>query len=213
MLRRFTFSPAAIAAIRARLRGAATTFEALTAALWRARAAALRLAPEEDASLLFYYNVRAVRELGLPAGYYGNAVTVLAAPATSGELLSGSLGDAVARIREAKAAVTAASVRCAPATDLIVLRQWSDWARPNAFRVSDVRNARLRGMDYGWGQPVYRGRADTHYEVSFLYAVQDDAGGDNAVDVSFVLPRPAMDRFASEIQTLLVLPPLPQPRL
>jgi hypothetical protein len=49
-------------------------------------------------------NFRGVPELGPPAGYYGNACVPVAAVTTVGVLLDGTLGDAVALVRETKAA-------------------------------------------------------------------------------------------------------------
>ena len=56
-------------------------------------------------SLLLTCNLRSVRELGLPAGYYGSAIFIPAATTTAGKLLASPLGDAVERIQEAKASV------------------------------------------------------------------------------------------------------------
>jgi hypothetical protein len=76
--RSFTFGPSEVAAIKKRLppplRDTATTFEVLAAFLWRARTAALEVGPGEDAPLAMMANLRTNAELGLPSGYYGNAV-------------------------------------------------------------------------------------------------------------------------------------------
>jgi hypothetical protein len=45
-----------------------------------------------------------VPELGLPTGYYDNACVPVAVVTTAGALLDGTLGDAVALVRETKAA-------------------------------------------------------------------------------------------------------------
>ena len=56
VVRTFTFARRDVAAIKARLlthlHGTATTFEALTAALWRARTAARELSPREEVRLV-----------------------------------------------------------------------------------------------------------------------------------------------------------------
>ncbi|GJN19325.1 hypothetical protein PR202_gb06591 [Eleusine coracana subsp. coracana] len=210
VLRTFTFHPHEIAAIKTRLpprlRETATTFEALTAALWRARTVALDLPHDEQVSLLFYYNVRQVRELGLPKGYYGNAVVFAAALTTAGELLRAGdslLGDAVELIKSAKAAVTTGFVVRAAAADPFMSRARAN----NAFLVSDVRHAGLHAVDFGWGEPVYGGRADARHVVSFVFTAKDGCCGKNVVAMTIVLPPPAMDRFASEVNMLLTTPP------
>ncbi|KAJ1261550.1 hypothetical protein BS78_09G038200 [Paspalum vaginatum] len=221
--RTFTFSARDVAAIkehlppRLRARGtAATSFEALVAVLWRARTAALGLAPGEDVQLAIVANCRRLRALGLPDGYYGNAAVFPAAATTAGALVGGSLGDAVELVREAKAAVTAEYVRSA--VDHLVRR-----GRPavgvgsNVFIVSDNRRAGFHRVDFGWGLPVFGGVAPSAFGGTFLIAVAN-GDGEEAVAVPIMLPRPAMDRFASEIEVALTLPlgptaPAPRGRL
>ncbi|KAL6883512.1 hypothetical protein ACP4OV_010926 [Aristida adscensionis] len=204
VMRTFTFGPADIAAIKNRLpphlRETATTFEALTAALWRARTAALGLPPDEEVRLVFVANVRALRELGLPAGYYGNACVPRAALAAAGALLGGGGGGAVELVRRAKAAVTAEYVRST--ADVLVARGRPCVALAKLFLVSDNRHAGFHRVDVGWGEPVYGGPADALFVTSFLVAVKN-GGGEDAVAVPVVLPRPAMERFAVEMDVLL----------
>ncbi|RLN30661.1 hypothetical protein C2845_PM05G11980 [Panicum miliaceum] len=204
VMRTFTFGPDDVAAI---IRGippklAATTFEALTAALWRARTAALELPPDEEVRAVAIVNFRGVPKLGLPAGYYGNACVPVAALTTAGALLAGTLGDAVELVRGTKAAVTAEYVRSA--VDLLVLRGRPFVAMANLFLVSDNRHAGFHCVDLGWGEPVYGGPAATLFGVSFFVHIKKGGGdGEGSVAVMIVLPRPAMDRFASEVEALL----------
>ncbi|KAL6865330.1 hypothetical protein ACP4OV_016481 [Aristida adscensionis] len=199
VMRTFTFAPADVAAIKKRLPprlgATATAFEALTAALWRARTAALELPPEEEVRLVVIANFRGVRELGLPHGYYGNACVPPAVVVTAGELVAGTVGDAVELVRRAKAAVTAEYVRST--ADVLVLRGRPAVAMANLFVVSDNRHAGFRRVDFGWGEPAYGGPADALFVASFLVAVED------AVAVPVLLPQPAMDRLAAEVKTLL----------
>ncbi|CAN6336259.1 unnamed protein product [Urochloa humidicola] len=207
--RTFTFDHDDIAAIKRALPAnlatttTTTTFEALTAALWRARTAALDLAPDEEVRAVSIVNFRGVPGLGLPAsGYYGNACVPVAAVTTAGALLAGSLGDAVALVRGTKAAATAEYVRSA--IDLLVLRGRPLVAMANLFLASDNRHAGFHRVDFGWGRPVYGGPAATLFGVSFFVHVGSaGGGGEGAVGVMIALPRPAMDRFASEVKTLL----------
>jgi hypothetical protein len=203
-MRSFTFSAAHVTAIKKHLpphlRDTATTFEALTAFLWRARATALEIVPGEDVQLVIIANFRGFPELALPAGYYGNACVPANARATAAALRDGSIGDAVALVRQAKAAVTAEYVRST--LDVLVLRGRPCLAlQNNMFVVSDNRHAGFHRVDFGWGEPVYGGPADTIFGVGFLVAVKDRDGQD-AVAVPIVLPRPAMERFAAEVGKL-----------
>nr|CAB3463870.1 unnamed protein product [Digitaria exilis] len=222
--RAFTFTRADIAAIKQglppHLRDKATTFEALAAAIWRGRVVALDPpAGDHMMRLGFTVSVRRFPELGLPAGYYGNAVVFVMATATAGALQDGPLGDAVELVREAKALVTAEYVRSV--ANLLALRRRPS-ASPAAARgvlphrglppladiliVSDARHAGFHTVDLGWGGPVYGGTVHTHAHqpISAVFsAVKNGDGEDVMVVVPLTLTRPAMDRFASEIEMLV----------
>ncbi|CAL4910416.1 unnamed protein product [Urochloa decumbens] len=202
--RTFTFGPSEVNAIRKRLplslRDTATTFEVLTAAVWCVRTAALEFSPEEDVWLAFVCNVRGLPELGLPAGYYGNAVVSAAVLATAGALLAGSLGDAVELVRQAKATVTAEYVRST--ADMLVLRGRPCVVVSNMFVVSDNRRTGFYGVDFGWGVPVFAGPSSAMLWGSFILAVRN-GDGEHAAALPIVLPRPAMDRFALEVERLV----------
>ncbi|CAN6331356.1 unnamed protein product [Urochloa humidicola] len=203
--RTFTFGPSEVNAIRKglplSLRDTATTFEVLTAALWRARTAALELSPDEGVRLAFVCNIRGLPELGLPAGYYGNAVVPVAVLVTAEALLAGSLGDTVERVREAKAMVTVEYVQST--TDLLVLRGRPRVPMSNLFLVSDNRHTGFYSADFGWGVPVFAGLSSTiSFFGSFILAVRN-SDGENAAALPIMLPRPAMDRFALEVERLV----------
>ncbi|PWZ45619.1 Benzyl alcohol O-benzoyltransferase [Zea mays] len=225
VVRTFTFGPRDVAAIKKRLpprlRDTATSYEALTAAIWRARTAALELAPGEEVSLVVVANCRGVRGLGIPDGYYGNAVAYPVARAAAGALLALGLDNAVELVREAKAAVTAEYVRSA--VDVLARGRGCPPAlatMANVFAVSDTRHAGFHRVDLGWGVPVFGGVVTTVFGASFLVPVSG-SDGKEAVAVPIVLPRPAMDRFASEIEMTLTChaavgsaaPPPPRGRL
>ncbi|CAL4895769.1 unnamed protein product [Urochloa decumbens] len=205
-LQTFTFSPADVAALKnalpPRLRDKATTFDVLTAAAWRARTAALEVPPGEEVGLAFMANVRGLPELGLPAGYYGNACVALRARATAGALRGGSLGDAVAQVREAKAAMLTAEHVWAVAARR---RRPPVVLTANDLFVSDIRGAGFHRVDLGWGEPVYGGTAaaDLHFGASMLLPVRSIDGEEKGLALTMVLPPLAMGRFASEVDTLL----------
>ncbi|CAM0958278.1 unnamed protein product [Alopecurus aequalis] len=204
IMRSFTFTTADIAAIKKHLspllRDTATTFEILTAFLWRARTQALEVAPGEDVLLVFIVNFRGIPELSLPTGYYGNACVPMTAFANAAALGDGSIGDAVSLVREAKATVTAEYVRST--LDVLVLRGRPCLAlQNNMFVVSDNRHAGFDRVDLGWGEPVYGGPADSIFGLGFLVAVKD-LDGQDAVTVQIVLPRPAMKRFTAAVGKL-----------
>ncbi|CAN6349665.1 unnamed protein product [Urochloa humidicola] len=207
VMRTFTFTPADVGAIRRGLppglRDTATTFDVLASALWRARTAALELPPDEDARLVFVASVRGVPGLGLPAGYYGNACVPVPVVATVESLLAAAaLGGTVELVRAAKAAAATAEYVRSVAGGVLRRRTYMAMAS-NVFVVSDSRRAGFRGVDFGWGAPVYGGPATAAFGTSFLVAVRNSDGEDTAAALPIVLPRPAMERFASEVERLL----------
>ncbi|TVU31396.1 hypothetical protein EJB05_23080, partial [Eragrostis curvula] len=200
VMRTFIFSSDDVNTIKNRLpphlRNATTSFEALTAALWCTRTAALGLPPDDEVKLAIVVNFRRLPELALPAGYYGNAYMQTVSVTTAGSLVAGgSLGDAVEMVRKAKASVTAEYVLSRLGQPSVV--------HANTFVVTDHRHAGFHRVDFGWGEPVYGGIAEgAFFGVSSLVAIKN-GDGEDAVGVLMVLPQPAMDRFASEIQMLL----------
>ncbi|CAM0870734.1 unnamed protein product [Alopecurus aequalis] len=204
VLRSFTFGPSHIAAIKQLLspsfRHTTTTFEALAAFIWRARTAALEVPSGEDAVLAIIVNFRHAAELALPAGYYGNAVLPSNAVADAAELRSGSLADAVALVRLAKAAVTVEYVRST--AEELVLRGRPSLALQNTFLLSDLRRSGFHRLDFGWGDPVFGGPANTTFALSYFISIKD-GDGEDAVAVPLVLPWLAMERFAAEMDMLL----------
>ena len=87
-------------------------------------------------------------------------------------LRDGSIRDAASLVRQAKAAVTAEYVRSM--LDVLVVRGRPCLAlQNNMFVVSENRHAGFDRVDFGWGEPVYGGPADTIFGVGFLVAVKD----------------------------------------
>ncbi|CAM0150234.1 unnamed protein product [Urochloa decumbens] len=203
--RSFIFTRADIAAIKAALptdlRDKTTSFEALAAAVWRAHAAALDYLADNELRLVFVANFRRVRELGLPVGYYGNAWVLVMAVTTAGALRAGELAGAVELVREAKTALTAEYVRST--ADFLVLRGRPSMAPvANLFFLTDNRHAGFHRVDFGWGEPVYGGPVHTQPGGSVISAVRN-GDGEEVVVLPIMLPHPAMDRFASEIEMLV----------
>ncbi|CAN6340562.1 unnamed protein product [Urochloa humidicola] len=203
--RTFTFTRADIAAIKASLptdlRDKTTAFEALAAAVWRAHTVALDFPAGDELRLVFVANFRHVRELGLPAGYYGNGCVLVMAVTTAGALRAGSLAGAVELVREAKATLTAEYVRST--ADFLVLRGQPSLAMAaNILLLSDTRHAGFRRVDFGWGEPVYGGSVHMQPGVSVINAIRNGDGEDELV-APVMMVRPAMDRFASEIEMLV----------
>lgn len=203
VLRSFLFCPSDVAAMKKSLppglRDTATSFEVLAAFLWRARTTALALRPEEETRLVTVVNLRRHVALGLPAGYYGYACANPTVVMAAGALLSRPMADVVELVRETKASVTPEYARSM--ADHLVLHGRPALATANLFVLTDLRRVGFDRVDFGWGEPVYAGAGRSMLWVSSLITVSNGAGK-NVVAVPVALPRLAMERSASEIETL-----------
>uniref|UniRef100_A0A0D9V0P0 Uncharacterized protein n=1 Tax=Leersia perrieri TaxID=77586 RepID=A0A0D9V0P0_9ORYZ len=200
VLRSFVFSSTDISALKeasSSLQPLATTttFELLAAFLWRARTAALEIAPEEEVRLVTVVIFRRIAtQLGLPSGYYGNTCVYPTVVMTAGALLGCTLGEVVRLVREAKAAVTAEYVRST--ADHLVLRGRPCLCRKNHFVLTDVRRVGFDRVDFGWGEPAYGGPARAQPTVSLLVNVKGRNDAEDVVAIPISLPSTAMERFA-----------------
>ncbi|CAK9157130.1 unnamed protein product, partial [Ilex paraguariensis] len=100
--------------------GECSTFELLTAFLWRCHTITLQPEPEEEVHILCIVNARAKFDPSLPNGYYGNAFAFLVAISTAGKLCNNPLGYALQLVMKAKANVTAEYMRSV--ADLMVIK-------------------------------------------------------------------------------------------
>ncbi|KAM3371008.1 hypothetical protein ACQJBY_018390 [Aegilops geniculata] len=185
------FGPKEVAALRRHVDTAqpCTTFELLTAFLWRCRTAALGYRPWQRVRLVLRVDARGNRRCRLdppiPRGYYGNAVLRPMAEARVEDLCGRPLGHAVGLVRKAKL-VRMASAR----TDderLVASRR--------VFHVSDLtRLGQADKFNFGWARRVGGGLARIGIS-SFLMACKNEHGEDTVV-VPMLLPRHATERLA-----------------
>ncbi|GAY69424.1 hypothetical protein CUMW_271860 [Citrus unshiu] len=133
-----------------------TTFELLTACIWRCRTIALGLDPNEIVRVSFTFNIRGKRfNMQIPQGYYGNAFVFPAVCSRVDALCGSPLGYAVELVKEGKAKVSEEYIRSV--ADLMVTR-----GRPVPttmgdlyFIVSDTTRTGFEEIDFGFGkQPV-----------------------------------------------------------
>ncbi|MQM09038.1 hypothetical protein Taro_041899 [Colocasia esculenta] len=206
VLRSFFFRPRDIAALRLllppHLRSSSSTFDVLTAYLWRSRTAALGLRPGELVRLMPVVNARAKVPFLIPAGYYGNGFTFPAAVSTAGELCHNSLAYAVHLIKMAKADMTEEYAQSV--ADLMVLRGRPHFTEAaGTWFVSDLTRLKFRQVDLGWGDAVYGGTVETIGGLGSFYVAYNDG-----IVVPLRLPAAAMQRFAEEIGKMTSSRPL-----
>lgn len=210
--RSFFFGAAQMSALRSRVpphQRASSTFEVLTACLWRCRTIAIQPDPEEEVRVLCIGNARTKFNPPLPAGYYGNAFAFPVAVTRADKLCQNPLGYALELVKKAKADVTEEYMRSL--ADLMVLRGRPHFTVVRSFLVSDTTKAGFGNVDFGWGKPVYGGPAKGGVGaipgVASFYIPFRNREGENGIVVPVCLPAPAMRIFVQELDALLKDPP------
>ncbi|XP_050366612.1 benzyl alcohol O-benzoyltransferase [Argentina anserina] len=208
--RSFFFRPTEISAIRrflpAHLRKC-STFEILTATLWRCRTIALQPKdPEQEVRVLCIVNARSkIVNPPLPTGFYGNAFAFPVALTTAAKLCQNPLEYALDLVKSAKADVTEEYMRSM--ADLMVIRGRPHFTAFGTYLVSDVTRAGFGDVDFGWGKAAYGGPANAAVGpipgVASFYIPGRDCNGDDGIVVPVSLPAPAMERFVKEIDGML----------
>ncbi|XP_022148550.1 benzyl alcohol O-benzoyltransferase-like [Momordica charantia] len=186
-----------------------STFDLITACLWRTRTIALQANPDDEMRLLCIVNLRS-KIINLPSGYYGNAIVFPTAIATADKLSQNPLGYAVELIKKAKAEVSEEYIKSV--ADLMVIKGRPNITAVRSYAVSDVRRAGFDEVDLGWGKAIYAGPAKggvaTVPGLTSFYVPFNNRKGEEGTVVPFCLPAPAMDRFVAELDALFTTQPL-----
>lgn len=206
--RSFFFGPTEMSAIRRLLpphQSRCSSFEVLTALLWRYRTLALQPDSDEEVRMLSIVNARSKFNPPLPAGYYGNTFAFSAAVTTAGKICENPLSYALELVRQSKNEVTEEYMRSL--ADLMVIKGRPHFTVVRSYLVSDVTRAGFPDVDVGWGKPVYGGPAKGGVGAipgvaSFLIPFKNSMG-EKGIVVPVCLPAPAMERFVKELDCLL----------
>ena len=206
--RSFFFGPTEASALRRfvppHLRSC-STFEVLTACLWRCRTIALQPDPTEEVRVLCIVNARSKFNPPLPNGYYGNAFAFPVALTTAEKLCQNPLGYALELVRKAKNDVTEDYMKSV--ADLMVLKGRPHFTVVRTYLVSDVTRAGFGDVDFGWGKAAYGGPAKGGVGaipgVASFFIPFKNGKGENGIVVPLCLPAPAMERFVKELDSML----------
>ncbi|KVI09927.1 omega-hydroxypalmitate O-feruloyl transferase-like [Cynara cardunculus var. scolymus] len=167
-----------------------TSFEVLSAKVWRSWAKALNFPPQQILKLLFSIDIRHRVKPSLPTGYYGNAIVLGCAQATARDLTEKGLAYATELIKEAKNrvddqyvkevvnSVSLNGARGVPdPVGVLILSQWSKLG--------------LERVDFGIGRPVQVGPVCTD-KYCILLPVDDHS---RSVKVMLAVPSVAVDKY------------------
>ncbi|XP_047315712.1 benzyl alcohol O-benzoyltransferase-like [Impatiens glandulifera] len=183
-----------------------TSFDLMTACIWRCRTIALGFEPNQDVRFLCVVNARNKYKPPLPTGYYGNAIAFPAALTTAGMLCKHSLEYALKLVMKTKENVTEEYMRST--ADLMVLK-----GRPplttgaHIFLISDLRRLGFGDVDFGWGKACYAGAAMSGISsatrlVNYYVSGKNDKDEDGDL-LLISLPATAMKVFEDQLQRLL----------
>ncbi|THG19836.1 benzyl alcohol O-benzoyltransferase-like [Camellia sinensis] len=174
-----------------------STFDLLTACIWKYRIASLQLNPSEEVRLSFSSNARVYFKPPLPIGYYGNAVACPTALSTAGEL---SLEHALELVRKTKSLVTEEYMRST--IDLVVIKGRPFIKYEQAYFVSDVHKMKFSDVDFGWGNAVFGGPSLVGEMKGSYFVYFKNEMGEDGIVVPICLPPVAMERFILEVESI-----------
>ncbi|CAB4279069.1 unnamed protein product [Prunus armeniaca] len=156
-----------------------TTFDLITACLWKCRTLALGMNPKQVVRLSFSVNACGERH--------------------NFQRLKNPLGYALELVMKAKATVNEEYMRSV--ADLMEIRgRLPKYPLTGNFIVSDNSRAGFGEVCFGWGKPIFGGPAKALNLISFY--VQHKCNDEDGVLVPICLPLSDMERFQQELERM-----------
>ncbi|XP_044401686.1 acyl transferase 1-like [Triticum aestivum] len=182
-----------------------TTFELITAVMWRCRTLALGYESNQKVRVMFTLNARGRsingESVAVPHGYYGNAHLSPVVEVTVDELSTKPLAHILELMRKVKMDTTKACVKSM--VDLMALwREWSPFCMDRTYEVSDTKWVGGNTLQFGKAELVAAGTPHagdfTSKLISYHTKCKNQDGEDSTV-VSILLPKLAMEKFTKEM--------------
>ncbi|KAM3381562.1 omega-hydroxypalmitate O-feruloyl transferase [Capsicum galapagoense] len=195
MYKSFCFDPDKLEQLKAKAKEdgnvtKCTTFEALSAFVWKARTQALQMKPDQKTKLLFAVDGRSRFDPSIPQGYFGNAIVLTNALCHASEIVEHPLSAAVKLVQQAVKMVTDSYMRSA--IDYFEATR----ARPSltaTLIITTWSKLSFHTTDFGWGEPVVSGPvALPEREVSLFLSHGKER---RSINVLLGLPASAMKTF------------------
>ncbi|XP_026395852.1 omega-hydroxypalmitate O-feruloyl transferase-like [Papaver somniferum] len=131
-----------------------TSFEVLTALMWRVRTQSLRLHPDQQVRLYFPVDARSILDPKLPKDYFGNAITNMSCQCSASEMLDSPLSSTIEKIQRSIKMVTDDYVK---STIDFLEDPKSFQHHSSTTYLSSWSSLRLSSIDFGWGEPFFAG--------------------------------------------------------
>lgn len=171
-----------------------TTFEGLTALVWRARCKALGMHPDQQAKLLFAVDGRSKFNPPLPKGFFGNGIVLACALCKVNDLLKKPLSYAVELVQKAIKSATDSYMRSA--IDYFEVTR----ARPSlsaTLVITAWSRLSFHTTNFGWGETIYTGPVGLPDKEVALFLPH---GVDKkSINIHLGMPASAMEVFEEEI--------------
>ncbi|KAK6127758.1 hypothetical protein DH2020_038467 [Rehmannia glutinosa] len=167
-----------------------TTFQALSAFVWKSRTKALDLEPDQRTKLLFAVDGRSRFDPPIPERYFGNAIVLTNSICRAGELAGKPFSFAVKLVQEAVKMVTDGYMRSA--IDYFEVTR----ARPSlsaTLLITTWSRLSFHTTDFGWGGPVLSGPVALPEKEVILFLSHGEER--KSVNVVVGLPSSAMKKF------------------
>lgn len=181
-----------------------STFQSLSAHVWRAVTRARELKPEEVTVYTVFADCRKRLHPPLPESYFGNLIQALFTGTAAGLLAAQPPEFAAALIRKAIEAHDAAAIeaRNAEWEANPIIFQFKD-AGTNCIAIGSSPRFKVYDVDFGWGSPEsVRSGLNNRFD-GMVYLYQGKAGG-RSIDVEISLEAGAMERLEKDPEFLLV---------
>ena len=174
-----------------------TTFEALSAFVWRARSKALQMKPDQKTKLLFAVDGRPKFSPPLPKGYFGNGIKLTYSICRAGELIENNLSYGVELVQNAIKMVTNDFLRSS--IDYFETKR----TRPSlssTLLITAWSRLSFHTTDFGWGEPVFTGPvALPEKEVTLFLSHGSER---KSINVLLGLPVSAMKSFEQHLKEI-----------
>ncbi|ESQ54204.1 hypothetical protein EUTSA_v10027544mg, partial [Eutrema salsugineum] len=192
-----------------------TTYEILSACLWKSRSRALNLDLDKITVLGIIVGIRHVLDPPLSEGYYGNSIIDVYIELTTRELYEASISDIVKLVKRAKKkAYDRRYVEEVLRNTERMIKEdvkFGDVIDGSLF-MTDMRNVGFFGsMDFGWNEPVnLRGLMFEESAKNMGMILRPSKLGlamEGGVRVVMTLPRDAMVKSKQEMDDMMYLRP------